>query len=604
MIFTKISFRNYTYLKIFFYFASFFFIFFEAKAIGYIEAIKGEANIILDNEEIPLQELDEIFLNNKIKINDNSEVIILLDDGSTIIVKNKSELVFLEYEDIFSINPHFKIEVLEGEIIIETGELPKFKKNSTYIISPIGTLFLNGTAISAKLKENLSEVFLMTDSFGESGELILENEDGESTNIEINSGISVNDQGLNSIEITDDVINDQKNIKTVIANSAINNDLKIEKIIQKKIDSGKLTPQQAQEFKEKIILKKEKKIDQIINSSKSDTTILGEVLKNVDGEAGSKILEKIVDKNPKVTSQVLNNVIDENENLFKEITSKNNNLTEKILKTVVKEADENDLSLSKIISKTDDNISAKLITEISENKKELMIKIVSETSNLNPKKIKDIASIDEDINSKISSVIVEQLSESADATDKLKQIMLNSDADLTGEIIKQTSDLDSEIVAQATEEVLLENKEKIVEKLSSSINQGENNAFNSIIVSKAIESGETEIISKAFEMNVKTKLEDQKNDLIISGANQSSENQIFTENNQAELNVSNPNISSTELESDNPNPDNEIDEISSNILEINNLINNEAKKLKMENPEINIDKKILIEVSEVLASPN
>ena len=205
-------------IKIFFFYIMLtLFLHFEAKGIGYVESIQGEAQINIDNEDLPLQELDEVFLNNKIKIPDKSELTILLDDGSTIIVKNKSEIIFIEYEDIFSINPHYTIQVFEGELIVETGELPKFKKNSTSIISPIGELFLNGTAVSAKLYGDSSEVFLMTDSFGESGELILQDENGDSMNIEINSGLAINDNGVNKVELTEEVINNQNNIKKVIA---------------------------------------------------------------------------------------------------------------------------------------------------------------------------------------------------------------------------------------------------------------------------------------------------------------------------------------------------------------------------------------------------
>jgi len=566
----------------------------NAKAIGYVETLKGEVKVEINNELVELQELDEINLNYKIYLSDESELTILLDDGSTILVKNKSEFIFLEYEDIFSINPHFTIQVYEGDLVVETGELPKFKKNSTSIISPVGTLFLNGTAISAKLRGNLSEVFLMTDSFGDSGELVLQNDDGELVNIEINSGISINDEGAQPIQLSEEVINNQKAIKNVIANSAISNETKIDEIIQKKIDSGKLTLQEAKIYKEKIIQKKEKKIDQIISSSNSDTSILGEVLKNSDSAVGSKILEKVVDNNPKVTSKVLDSVIDQNENLFKEISSKNSQLTDKILKTVVKEADENDQSLSKIIAKSDNSLSAKLMNEIAETKKDLMIKVVAETSALNPEKIKELDSVDEDISSKITSTIVEKLSESPDATEDLKIIMLNTDAGLASEIIQQTANIDDDLVNQTTLEIITEETEKITDTLSSLIAKGEENALSSLLVSKAIETGNTDIITKAVEKSV------QKT---TNNSNVTSNTEISqtAQNNNDQSSIT---ITQSEIVDETTEKIENIESVKDNILKVNNLIKQEVEKLKINNPEIDIEENFLVNVKEVLASPN
>ena len=582
--FTLISFITY-----------FLFLPYKTFSIGYIESITGNTFLVNNNENIELLELDEISLNDRIKVSDNSQITILLDDGSTLIIKNKSEFVFLEYEDIFSINPHYKIEVLEGEILIETGEIPKFKKNSTSILTPIGSLFLNGTAISANLKGEETEIFLMTDSFGESGELVLQNNDGESLNIEINSGLTINDEGTKPIKLTQEVINNQNTIKKVIANSAISNNSKIDEISQKKINSGKLTPQQAESFKEKILKKKEKKIDQIITSSKSDTSILGEMLISAEGDIGSKILEKVVEKNPGVTSKVLNDVIDQNEELFKQISVNNEILTEKILKTVVSEADEDDQSLSKIIAKTDSNISAKLITEIAENKKDLMIKVVSETTSLDPEKMKDIAIFDQEINNKISEVIVEQISSSIDATEDLKQIMLNIDSNLTSNIIEQTSEIDISLVSQATSEVLEEETEKIIEKLSSSLDEDEDNFFNSVIISKAIESGNTNIVTRAVEINIQNNLNNlnSQNDI----ENNSNTNTLINESQNSEQNLQ-------EQGSENLDETKEIELAKNNILKVNSLINKEVEKLKIDNPSLIIEDKLFISVNEVLASPN
>jgi len=562
------------------------FFFMKLNAIGYVDSIQGSALIEISDEKIPLEELDSINIKNKIYLLSDAEISILLDDGSTIFIRGDSELVFHEYEDILSVNPHYKIEIIKGNLIVETGEIPKIKKNSTSIITPVGILYLNGTAISAKLDSDNSEIFLMTDSFGESGELILQNENGETINVEINSGVNITNEGTQSIEASEEIINNQNIMKSVIAKSANNDENRIQEIINKKIADGKITPQEGDKFKKEIVQKKEKKIDQIITASKSDTSVLGEILKNSNDEGGSKILEKVIEKNPKVTSQVLDTVIDQNENLFNQISSNNPTLTEKILKTVVKEADENDMALSKIIAKTDNKLSAKLITEIAETKKELMVKVVSETGSLNPSKFKELSDIDENLTNTISTVIVEQISESADAGENLKKIMLNADPDLTSSILEESETLGEDIISNATTEIFNENIDVITEKLSESIDSN-NDTFKAILISKAIETGNTEIVTQAVNRNIEKKIE----------------------NNQTNLNTNlqnDENSNSDEISIDNQSKEREIliEESKNNISKINNIITQEVEKIKLENPSIEIEKELFISVDETLASPN
>jgi len=562
------------------------FFFMKLNAIGYVDSIQGSALIEISDEKIPLEELDSINIKNKIYLLSDAEISILLDDGSTIFIRGDSELVFHEYEDILSVNPHYKIEIIKGNLIVETGDIPKIKKNSTSIITPVGILYLNGTAISAKLDSDNSEIFLMTDSFGESGELILQNENGETINVEINSGVNITNEGTQSIEASEEIINNQNIMKSVIAKSANNDENRIQEIINKKIADGKITPQEGDKFKKEIVQKKEKKIDQIITASKSDTSVLGEILKNSNDEGGSKILEKVIEKNPKVTSQVLDTVIDQNENLFKQMSSNNPTLTEKILKTVVKEADENDMALSKIIAKTDNKLSAKLITEIAETKKELMVKVVSETGSLNPSKFKELSDIDENLTNTISTVIVEQISESADAGENLKKIMLNADPDLTSSILEESETLGEDIISNATTEIFNENIDVITEKLSESIDSN-NDTFKAILISKAIETGNTEIVTQAVNRNIEKKIE----------------------NNQTNLNnnlQNDENSNSDEISIDNQSKEREIliEESKNNISKINNIITQEVEKIKLENPSIEIEKELFISVDETLASPN
>ena len=552
-------------------------------ALGYVDVLKGKVLIEIEGEAKILEELDEINLNQSILLDEGSEITILIDDGTTLVIKGESNFKISEYEDIFSINPHYAIDVIKGDLMIETGELPKLKKNSSYLNTPAGKLFLNGTAVAAKLDGNNSEIFLLTDSFGGEGELILETKDGKSTSIELNSGLSLSTEGIKKVDVSDSVKEKQESIKLTIAQSAVSDEKKIEQVIQKKIESGKLSKEEAIALKEELIQKKEKKIDQIVASSKSNTAILGEMLKNSNGDSGSKILEKVIEINPKVTSQVLDTVLDKNQKLFNEISSKNEALTEKLIKTAVKEANENDTSLSKIIAKTDSAVSSILMNEINENKKDLMIKIVAETSNLNPNKLKELNEIDPEISNKITSTIVEKLSESVNAKDELKKIMVDADPTLTSAIVSKTAELDSKLVDSATREVLIEEKDKIIKKLSQSIDSAESNKFSALLISKAIETGNTSLVTQAAEQNLQNKInsEDKTKQTI-------SNNTSTTQTQNAVIKKEQVTKLSTE----------------ESLSKFNILINQETEKLKVSNPELQIEKIMLTDVKELLASPN
>lgn len=565
-----------------------FFIFFVCGfqnifAIGYIDSIIGNEIFTYDKEKkINLEELDEININQKIFVGDSSQVTIILDDGSTIILKNKTIFEIMTYEDIFSENPHYSLNVSEGDINIETGELPKLKKNSSYIQTPIGNLFLNGTAVAAKLKENNSEIFLLTDSYGEQGELILESTNGEKIDVKLDGGLSFGQQGIQQIEISVEIQNNQQEMKSTIAKSAIADQNKIQQIIEKKVAEGKISPKEAEILKTDILKKKEQKIDQIISSSKSNTSLLGEVLKNSDNTLGSKILEKVVEKNPQVTSSVLEGVMANNEKLFKDISNNNANLTEILVKTVVKEANENDTSLSKIIANSSGEISNKILNDIADNKKELMIKVVAETSAINPDKMSEIANIDESIKEKISNTIIDNITNSPDAGEKLKSVMLSVDSEIAGNVINMAQKVDKNLVDNVITETLKNNKEELTNKLSESINSKNNNFLTEVIVAKALQTGNTDLVSKAVQINV------------INTNNATSANKVTSQNQPSNAidNQTKPDKRNAEIASSN------------NIAKLNMIINQEVEKIKTVDPSFAVDKTLTKSLNEILASPN
>ena len=71
-----------------------------------MESLTGNILVEVEDKKINLEVLDEININQKIQLDPNAEIVILLDDGTTLVVKGDSIFKISEYEDIFSVNPH------------------------------------------------------------------------------------------------------------------------------------------------------------------------------------------------------------------------------------------------------------------------------------------------------------------------------------------------------------------------------------------------------------------------------------------------------------------------------------------------------------------
>ena len=151
--------------------------------------------------------------------------------------------------------------------------------------------------------------------------------------------------------------------------------------------------------------------------------------------------------------------------------------------------------------------------------------------------------------------------------------MISTDANLSSKIIDSVKDNDPEIVSKAVKLAIEENQEKLEENLAKSLSK--KTSFSEIILKEVILSGEKEIINNA-----------------VDKALGSSESASPTNSNSNQINED----QNEELEE---NTEVEVQQLSL----ISSVIQETTEELIL-NEEIPEDENILLEIKEVLVSPN
>ena len=106
------------------------------QVIGIVEELQGTVTISQEESAINLEEYDDLILGQTIKVADQSKITLSLNDGTIFIFENESEFFFNNYNDLFSISPSFEITVINGNFIVETGDIPKIVRDQTKIFIP------------------------------------------------------------------------------------------------------------------------------------------------------------------------------------------------------------------------------------------------------------------------------------------------------------------------------------------------------------------------------------------------------------------------------------------------------------------------------------
>ena len=541
------------------------------QIIGIIEEVQGSNNFIQEDQSIQIEEYDDLILGQKIQVADQSKITLSLNDGTIFIFENESEFFFNTYNDLFSVTPSFEITVVKGNFIVETGDIPKIVRDQTKIFIPGGELILNGTAVAGNMTNAQSDVFLLTDSFGEKGELKLQTQSGQSIDIAADSGLQLQGESVTPKQVDDQKINQMQNLKQAIVNVAVVDEEKIEQIMQKKIASGKLTEDEVEKLKEKVIGKKAEKLNSIIQNTKENSSLLGDVISNSKEDQAGSVLEKIMADKPEITGSVMNDVISANPEKLESITKDNEDLLTNIVKTVVAEASDGDESIGNIISKASPDITSKMMTEITETKQELAAQVIAQVSQNNPNKISEIFESSEELATSLTEAVANSIVNDVDGSDTFKKIFVAADARVLSKVSAAVNQQDASITQKAVAELIIEDKEAVKSVIKKAAKSGTNDIAESTM-KIAILQGETAMVQEAvIELTQETT---NQNNNTNSAAIQQSE----------------------EIE----------EELIDPISNLSDSLNNSIAQAQEENPEaeILIEEEIIVNLNTVLASPS
>ena len=541
------------------------------QIIGIIEEVQGTNTFVQEDQSVAIEEYDDLILGQKIQVADQSKITLSLNDGTIFIFENESEFFFNTYNDLFSVTPSFEITVVKGNFIVETGDIPKIVRDQTKIFIPGGELILNGTAVSGNMTNDQSDVFLLTDSFGEKGELKLQTQSGQSIDIAADSGLQLQGESVTPKQVDDQKINQMQNLKQAIVNVAVVDEEKIEQIMQKKIASGKLTEAEVEKLKEKVIGKKAEKLNSIIQNTKENSSLLGDVISNSKEDQAGSVLEKIMADKPEITGSVMNDVISANPEKLESITKDNEELLTNIVKTVVAEASDSDESIGNIIAKASPEITTKMMTEITETKQELAAQVIAQVSENNPNKISEIFDSSEELAASLTEAVANSIVNDVDGSDTFKKIFVAADAKVLSKVSAAVNQQDSSITQKAVSELIIEDKEAVKNVVKKAAKAGANDIAESTMKT-AILQGETTMVQEA-----------------VIELTQETTNQ-------------NNNASSVSIQQAEDIEEELIDPISN----LSNSLNNSIAQAQEENPEaeILIEEEIIVNLNTVLASPS
>jgi hypothetical protein len=498
----KFLFKSFTLLT---FFSIFFISYLYSESIGIIENIEGEF-LYQDQDGNPqsFEELDEIYLETSYQLLEGNAVTVSLLDGTFITFEDKTEFRFLEFQNIDQARPILSFEVPTGVFTIETGDIPKRKKDSSNIVTPVGKLILNGTLVSGSLTSEQNDIFLLTDSFGNTGELVVDNGSGEIQSVSPNQGLRVTEQGSESLEVSEELQSRIDNNADKIVNAAIVDDAKIDLIIEKKIQSGKLSDingdgivneEDAIQFKANIINDKNTKIDKIINNTSTNSSLLSKVIANSPDQNSSGILEKVLLSKPEITATVVDTLVNENANKLTNIAQINSATMESVLVAVVTNNISTDNQLSNILAKVDQNIASNLIDKVVDSKPELLTSVVTKMSAADPLKLNQIVGQNEELNNKVTSKIVEQVTLNANGKDQLKGLLTGLDASITSRLITEVNQINPEIANGAIKDLVSENPQKMSQILENNISSSDE-SITQLIIKESIAAGQQDIIAE------------------------------------------------------------------------------------------------------------
>lgn len=469
---------------------------FAEEKIGTVNKFSGELKAInKDGEERVLDVYDDLFLLDEI-VTSSGSATVQFNDNSTIIFKKNTSFKVTEF-NLSGAKDIFIGEVMKGSVVIESGKIAKNDSGLMRIKLPKMDLEIKGTRFNVDNKpDGTSEVALSEDSFGNVGTINIATE-GEVKTLYTPDQVVVltEDQGFTERPQSDEEKQSFQSVSEDLVESSKIDENEIQKQLEKKLLEGKLEDADGdgkidlndiEAIKTSIKAEKQANIDFIVDNSKEDNTaFLSEVLNSSDQKNIGEVMNKIVENNDTLVSQVVSDLSDKDNTFITGSDNKvSNQIKEKVFEKIVQSGSEKSASvLSKVIAKSDPKTVESVITNITtkntEQNSALSLKVMADLAEKNPEALETVNQNNKEQMEKLVVDAVQKGSTDGESANLIAKVVAKASAEVTDKMILevtnnssgQTSDLSAKvlkaIVETAPEKIeTIDNtvKEKVIEQ--------------------------------------------------------------------------------------------------------------------------------------------
>ena len=345
----------------------------DEKFLGFVDSLQGDAFIIKGEETVKLNEFDQIFINDKIKSDTGSSIIISFIDNSLLTLKDKSEFSVLQF-DKDSSDPSFVLSITNGKFTFESGSIAKNKDGVMKIKLSGLDVKLNGTLVTGENSEGKKDVSLLEDSTGNLGTLEIGIEGSNETKVisDSASGVSLNfteeeqlalsngdssnlTTTLSSSEDTQ-LSEEEENsivnsIKEVTVQSATKSEEKIERAIAKQLASGTIPDANGdgiadsadvEAYKAELLGLKKSKLDYVVEQSTDDLSLLSDIIVNSNSDQSMGLMENMMENNSESAALLMTEIVEQDFDIFSHVSTSQTGNFENLRETIVTEMIQDD----------------------------------------------------------------------------------------------------------------------------------------------------------------------------------------------------------------------------------------------------------------------
>jgi len=473
---------------------------FANEKIGTVNKIEGNLKAINESgEERELSVYDELYLLDEIVVS-NGGATIQFDDNSTIILKNNTSFKVTEF-NISGAKDIFIGETIKGSVIIESGKIAKSDSGFMQIKLPKMDLEVKGTRFNIENKpDGTSDVGLSKDSFGNVGTINIAAEGAIKTLYTPDQVVSISEgQGFTERPQSDEEKQSMETVSQDLVEASKIDENEIQKQLEKKLLEGKLEDADGDgkidlndiaAIKQAIKEEKQEQINFIVDNSKEDnTTFLSEVLNSSDEGNVGEVMNKIVENNDALISQVVSDLSDkDNKFITGSDSDATNQIKEKIFEKIVQSgSDKSAEVLSKVISKSDPKTVESVITNITikntDANSTLSLKVMADLSEKNPEALE---SVNQNNKAQMEKLVVDAIQKGSSdegSANLIAKIVSSASAEVTNKMISEVSNNNNGVNSDLSAKVFKAIVETAPEKIQTIDNSVKEKAIEQVVAS-------------------------------------------------------------------------------------------------------------------------